>query len=68
MKIRTRLEEFAEQFNQRTYEPEGSKSKNNEDLRKEMEKLKEENIRLKTKPKHIKAIKVTENLYYRKQI
>ena len=37
-------------------------------MRKGIKKLKDENIRLKTKYKYIKVIKVTDNLYNRKQI
>ena len=64
----TRFEKSSEQFNQRTCKPKTSKYRNIEDLRKGIEKLKDENIRLKTKYKYIKVIKVTDNLYNRKQI
>ena len=54
-----RLEEFEEQTNQRTHEQKGSNDA--EDLKRVIEKLEEENIKLKKENEDFKAIKATYN-------
>ena len=54
-----RLEELEEQTNQRTHEHKGSNDV--EDLKRVIEKLEEENIKLKKENEDFKAIKATYN-------
>ena len=64
----TRLEEFQEKFQEKSYEHKGSKNKDIEHFKKEIEKLKEENNRRRKENEHIKAFKATDNPSNREQI